>query len=132
MKGPELLKSELPSVLETLRNRLQELKQDRDTANAQLKTVEQERYALQRLKAEVHLAEEQKECLLTRLQKVKEERDTAKAKVKTVEQERDTVKAQLKTVEQERNIANERYNTAIAEWARLEKAAYGTPGLGGI
>ena len=43
MKGPELLKSELPSVLETLRNRLQELEQDRDTVKAQLKTVEQER-----------------------------------------------------------------------------------------
>ena len=128
MKGPELLKPGLPSVLGTLRIRLQELKHDRDTANAQLKTVEQERYALQRLKAEVHLAEKQKECLLTRLQEVKEERDTAKAKLKTVEQERDIAKAQLKTVEQERNIANDRYKSVIVAWATLERSALaGTP-----
>ena len=29
-------------------------------------------------------------------------------------------------------INNERVRLSIAEWYRLEKAAYGTPGLGGI
>ena len=118
MKGPEQLNPKLPSVLETLRIRVQELKQDRDTAHAQLKTVEQERHALARAKAELYLAEKQNQCLLTKVQQVKKERNTAKA--------------QLETVEQERDRANKRYTTAIAEWARLERAAYGTPGLGGI
>ena len=132
MKGPEQLNPKLPSVLETLRIRVQELKQDRDTAHAQLKTVEQERHALARVKAELYLAEKQNQCLLTKVQQVKKERNTAKANLKTVEQERDTAKAQLETVEQERDRANKRYTAAIAEWARLERAAYGTPGLGGI
>ena len=99
---------------------------------AQLKTVEQERHALARVKAELYLAEKQNQCLLTKVQQVKKERNTAKAQLETVEQERDTAKAQLETVEQERDRANKRYKTAIAEWARLERAAYGTPGLGGI
>ena len=111
MKTPELLKSELrvAHVVEAL-----------ETAN------------LDQLRAELYLAELQKKRLLARLQKVKNDRNNAKAKLKTVEQERDTAKAQLETVEQERDRANKGYKTAIAEWARLERAAYGTPGLGGI
>ena len=120
------LNPKLPSVLETLRIRVQELEQDRDTAHAQLKTVEQEcndeREEHERVQLRLRIA----------LQKVTGERDTANAKLKNVEQERDTAKAQLETVEQERDRANERYTKAIAEWARLERAAYGTPGLGGI
>ena len=106
MKGPELLKSELLAahVVEAL-----------GTTN------------LDQCKAELFLAELQKKRLLTRLQEVKEERDTTKAKLKTVEQERDDTKAQLKTVKKERDNANKRVILAIAEWYRLEKAAYGAP-----
>ena len=111
MKGPELLKSELrvAHVVEAL-----------ETAN------------LDQLRAELYLAELQKKRLLARLQEVKNDRNNAKAKLKTVEQERDDTKARLKTVEKERDHANERVRLAIAEWYRLEKAAYGAPGLGGI
>ena len=111
MKNPKLLKSELlvAHVGEAL-----------GTAN------------LDQLRAELFLAELQNKRLLARLQEVKNDRNNAKAKLKTVEQERDTAKAQLETVEQERDRANKRYTAAIAEWARLERAAYGTPGLGGI
>ena len=132
MKSPELLKSESPSVVETLRSRLRELKHDRDTVHAQLKTFEQERYDLQQLKAELYQSLEQEKCLLTKLQKVREERDDTKARLKTVEQERDDTKARLKTVEKERDDANGRVRLAIAEWYRLEMAAYGAPDLGGI
>ena len=132
MKGPEQLN--MPSVLKTLRIRVHELKQDRDTARAQLKTVEQERHALARAKAELYLAEKQNQCLLTKVQQVKKERNTAKAKLETVEQERDNAKAaldnakwSLEWVEQQRDSAMKGFQTAIAEWARLEKAAYGTP-----
>ena len=111
MKNPELLKSELrvAHVVEAL-----------ETAN------------LDQLRAELYLAELQKKRLLTKLQEVKKERDTTKAKLKTVEQERDDTKAKLKTVEKERNRSNAAVKLTIAEWYRLEKAAYGAPNLGGI
>ena len=83
--------------------------------------------AMNQLKAELYLAELQKKRLLTRLQEVKNDRNNVKAKLKTVEQERDDTKARLKTVEKERDHANERVRLAIAEWYRLEKAAYGAP-----
>jgi uncharacterized protein (DUF3084 family) len=106
MKNPELLKSELrvAHVVEAL-----------GTAN------------LDQLRAELFLAELQNKRLLARLQEVKNDRNNAKAKLKTVEQERDTVKAQLKTVQKERNRANAAVKLTIAEWYRLEKAAYGAP-----
>ena len=97
-------------MVETLRSRLRELKHDRDTVHAQLKTFEQERYDLQQLKAELYQSLEQEKCLLTKLQKVREERDDTKARLKTVEQERDD--------------ANERVKLAIAEWARVEQNAH--------
>ena len=107
MKGSEQLNPKLPSVLETLRIRVQELEQDRDTAHAQLKTVEQEcndeREEHERVQLRLRIA----------LQKVTEERDTANAKLKKVEQERDR--------------ATDQYKSVIAEWARLEQAAYGAP-----
>ena len=106
MKNPELLKSELRGahVVEAL-----------ETAN------------LDQLRAELLLAELQNKRLLARLQEVKNDRNNAKAKLKTVEQERDDTKAQLKTVKKERDNANKRVILAIAEWYRLEKAAYGAP-----
>ena len=118
MKNPELLKSELRGahVVEALETVVEAL----ENAN------------LDQLRAELLLAELQKKRLLARLQEVKNDRDTAKAKVKMVEQERDTVKAQLKTVQKERNRANAAVKLTIAEWYRLEKAAYGAPNLGGI
>ena len=83
MKGPKQLNPKWPSVLETLRIRVQELEQDRDTAHAQLKTVEQEcndeREEHERVQLRLRIA----------LQKVTGERDTANAKLKKVEQERD-------------------------------------------
>ena len=111
MKNPKLLKSELlvAHVVEAL-----------GTAN------------LDQLRAELFLAELQNKRLLARLQEVKNDRKNAKAKLKTVEQERDDTKARLKTVEKERDDANERVRLSIAEWYRLEKAAYGAPNLGGI
>ena len=38
----------------------------------------------------------------------------------------------VSNVEKERDDAIERVRLAIAEWYRLEKAAYGAPNLGGI
>ena len=106
MKNPELLKSELRGahVVEAL-----------ETAN------------LDQLRAELLLAELQNKRLLARLQEVKNDRNNAKAKLKTVEQERDDTKARLKTVEKERNRSNAAVKLTIAEWYRLEKAAYGAP-----
>ena len=47
--------------------------------------------------------------------------------LRTANRERDEAKAQLKTVKKERDNANKRVILAIAEWYRLEKAAYGAP-----
>ena len=116
-----------------LQTRLKTVKQERDTANdreafcyKQLKKVEKEgdtaKAQLKMVEEECNDEREEHERVLIGL----------RIALQAAEQERDTAKAKLKTVEQERDDANERVKLAIAEWARLEKAAYGTPGLGGI
>ena len=53
--------------------------------------------------------------------------ETLRIRVQELEQECDTANAKLKKVEQERDRATDQYKSVIAEWARLEQAAYGAP-----
>ena len=87
---------------------------------------------------DLELLESELRTVLKALSITRRERDEARRDNELLEQERDAAKAKLKTVEQERDSACDRedcchqqYKSAIAEWARLERAALGRPALNG-